>query len=132
MSDLDWYGTLQAVIVPALIGSFAVFWMRQACEETVPHELIEAARVDGCSVLRTFWHVAFPAVRPQAVQWRVTFPPGASAAEERSGVRVTSAEPHEGQTKGFRSRSAAISISASGARYSLMPRRPTVGPSGGA
>ncbi|GLZ29623.1 sugar ABC transporter permease [Lentzea sp. NBRC 105346] len=66
MSDLDWYGTLQAVIVPALIGSFAVFWMRQACEETVPHELIEAARVDGCSVLRTFWHVAFPAVRPQA------------------------------------------------------------------
>ncbi|MFC3893253.1 carbohydrate ABC transporter permease [Lentzea rhizosphaerae] len=66
MSDLDWYGTLQAVIVPALIGSFAVFWMRQACEETVPHELIEAARVDGCSVLRTFWHVGFPAVRPQA------------------------------------------------------------------
>ncbi|MEU7477184.1 carbohydrate ABC transporter permease [Lentzea sp. NPDC042327] len=66
MSDLDWYGTLQAVIVPVLIGSFAVFWMRQACEETVPHELIEAARVDGCSVLRTFWHVGFPAVRPQA------------------------------------------------------------------
>jgi len=66
MSDLDWYGTLQAVIVPVLIGSFAVFWMRQACEETVPYELIEAARVDGCSVLRTFWHVGFPAVRPQA------------------------------------------------------------------
>ena len=66
MSDLDWYGTLQAVIVPALIGAFSVFWMRQACEESVPYELIEAARVDGCSVLRTFWHVALPAVRPQA------------------------------------------------------------------
>jgi cellobiose transport system permease protein len=66
MSDLDWYGTLQAVIVPALIGAFSVFWMRQACEEAVPYELIEAARVDGCSVLRTFWHVALPAVRPQA------------------------------------------------------------------
>jgi cellobiose transport system permease protein len=66
MSDLDWYGTLQAVIVPVLIGSFAVFWMRQASEETVPYELIEAARVDGCSVLRTFWHVGFPAVRSQA------------------------------------------------------------------
>ncbi|NUT51318.1 MAG: carbohydrate ABC transporter permease [Saccharothrix sp.] len=66
MSDLDWYGTLQAVIVPALIGAFSVFWMRQACEESVPAELVEAARVDGCSVLRTFWHVAFPAVRPQA------------------------------------------------------------------
>jgi cellobiose transport system permease protein len=55
MSDLDWYGTLQAVIVPALIGAFSVFWMRQACEESVPYELIEAARVDGCSVLRTFF-----------------------------------------------------------------------------
>jgi cellobiose transport system permease protein len=66
MSDLDWYGTLQAVIVPALIGAFSVFWMRQACEESVPYELIEAARVDGCSVLRTFWHVALPAVKPQA------------------------------------------------------------------
>lgn len=66
MSDLDWYGTLQAVIVPALISAFSVFWMRQACEESVPYELIEAARVDGCSVSRTFWHVALPAVRPQA------------------------------------------------------------------
>jgi len=66
MSDLDWYGTLRAVIVPALIGAFSVFWMRQACEESVPRELVEAARVDGCSVLRTFWHVALPAVRPQA------------------------------------------------------------------
>jgi len=66
MSDLDWYGTLQAVIVPALISAFSVFWMRQACEETIPYELVEAAKVDGCSVLRTFWHVALPAVRPQA------------------------------------------------------------------
>jgi cellobiose transport system permease protein len=66
MSDLDWAATLKAVIAPALIGAFAVFWMRQACEESVPYELIEAARVDGCSVLRTFWHVGLPAVRAQA------------------------------------------------------------------
>jgi cellobiose transport system permease protein len=66
MSDLDWVGTLKAVIFPALIGAFAVFWMRQACEESVPYELIEAARVDGCSILRTYWHVGLPAVRAQA------------------------------------------------------------------
>ncbi|APU19371.1 cellobiose ABC transporter membrane protein [Actinoalloteichus sp. GBA129-24] len=66
MSELGWYGRLEAVIVPALVSAFGVFWMRQACEETVPYELIEAARVDGCSVLRTFWTVALPAVRPQA------------------------------------------------------------------
>ncbi|MGO1056346.1 carbohydrate ABC transporter permease [Crossiella sp. CA198] len=66
MSKLDWYGQLQAVILPALVGALGVFMMRQACEETVPHELIEAARVDGCSVLRTFFTVALPAIRPQA------------------------------------------------------------------
>jgi plastocyanin len=46
-------------------------------------------------------------------------------------LRWTAGEPQEGHTKGLWSRSAAIKISASGARYSLMPRRPTVGPSGG-
>ncbi|MCO1578840.1 carbohydrate ABC transporter permease [Crossiella sp. SN42] len=66
MAELDWYGQLQAVILPALVGALGVFMMRQACEETVPHELIEAARVDGCSVLRTFFTVALPAIRPQA------------------------------------------------------------------
>ncbi|MFE2433074.1 carbohydrate ABC transporter permease [Streptomyces sp. NPDC059373] len=66
MGKLGWIATLQAVIVPALVSAFAVFWMRQACEEAVPYELVEAARIDGCSTLRTFWHVALPAVRPQA------------------------------------------------------------------
>jgi cellobiose transport system permease protein len=66
MSDLAWTDTLKAVVVPALIGAFAVFWMRQAAEESIPYELIEAARVDGCSVLRTYWHVALPAIRSQA------------------------------------------------------------------
>ncbi|GAA1988087.1 carbohydrate ABC transporter permease [Amycolatopsis minnesotensis] len=67
VSDFGWYGRLEAVIVPALVNAFAVFWMRQACEEAVPLELVDAARVDGCSMLRTFWHVAVPAIRSQAV-----------------------------------------------------------------
>jgi cellobiose transport system permease protein len=32
----------------------------------VPYELIEAARVDGCSMIRVYWHVVLPAVRPAA------------------------------------------------------------------
>ena len=71
----------------------------------------------------------YAALRLQAAQWRVTRPPWASSALDLSGMRSTSAEPHEGHTRGFWSRSAAIRISASGARYSLIPRRPTVGPS---
>ncbi|SDM76266.1 carbohydrate ABC transporter permease [Allokutzneria albata] len=66
MAELDWYGQLQAVIFPALVSALGVFLMRQACEESVPPELVEAARMDGCSVLGTFWHVGLPAIRPQA------------------------------------------------------------------
>ncbi|MFO7192359.1 MULTISPECIES: carbohydrate ABC transporter permease [Thermocrispum] len=67
VSDLGWYGRLEAVIVPALAGAFGVFWMRQACEEAVDRDVVDAARLDGCSLLRVIWHVVLPAVRPQAV-----------------------------------------------------------------
>lgn len=66
VGELGWYGRLEAVIVPGLVGAFGVFWMRQACEESVEHDLIDAARVDGCKTMRVFRHVVFPAVRPQA------------------------------------------------------------------
>ncbi|MDX3663758.1 carbohydrate ABC transporter permease [Streptomyces sp. ID05-26A] len=74
VSDFGWYGRLEAVIVPALVGAFSVFWMRQACEEAVPRDLVDAARVDGCSLWRAFWHAALPAIRPQvAVLAMLTF-----------------------------------------------------------
>ncbi|GGI09766.1 carbohydrate ABC transporter permease [Isoptericola cucumis] len=66
MSDLDWIGKLQAVIVPGLVTAFGVFWMTQYLSEALPYELIEAARVDGASMIRTFWSVALPAARPAA------------------------------------------------------------------
>ena len=40
--------------------------MTQYLESALPYELIEAARVDGCSMIRSFWHVALPAARPAA------------------------------------------------------------------
>lgn len=66
VGHLGWYGRLEAVIVPGLVSAFSVFWMRQACEAAVPQELIDASTMDGCSLLRSFWHVAVPALRPQA------------------------------------------------------------------
>jgi cellobiose transport system permease protein len=65
-SDLGWTGNIGAVIVPALTSAFGVFWMTQYLGQTVPDELIEAARVDGASMLRTFWTVGVVAARPAA------------------------------------------------------------------
>ncbi len=74
MSKLGWTGTVWAAIVPWIVTAFGVFFMRQFLVDAVPDELIEAARVDGCSQFRTFWTVGVPAARPAAaILWLFTF-----------------------------------------------------------
>ena len=61
---LGWIGTLYPLWVPAFFGSaFNVFLMRQFFL-TIPEELSEAARLDGCNDLRILWHVILPLSRP--------------------------------------------------------------------
>ena len=67
MSRFGWIGELKSVIVPGLVTAFGDFWMTQFLRDSLPTELVEAARTDGCSLFRTFWHVALPAARPAAV-----------------------------------------------------------------
>jgi cellobiose transport system permease protein len=66
MSELSWTNTLQAVVVPALVNAFGVFFMTQYLREALPVELLEAGRVDGASTHRIFWHVVLPIARPAA------------------------------------------------------------------
>lgn len=74
MGELNWNGTLLAVIVPGLVSAFGVFYMRQFILEAVPDELVEAARVDGASTLRMYFSVVLPAIRPaMAVLGLLTF-----------------------------------------------------------
>ncbi|QTV80271.1 carbohydrate ABC transporter permease [Microbacterium sp. NIBRBAC000506063] len=65
-AEFGWTGTIGAIIIPALTSAFGVFWMTQYLRQAVPNELIEAARVDGASMIRTFWTVGMPAARPAA------------------------------------------------------------------
>ncbi len=66
MAELGWVGQLQAVIIPGMVTAFGVFWMTQYLESALPYELVEAARIDGCSLIKAFWYVALPAARPAA------------------------------------------------------------------
>ncbi|PKK14851.1 MAG: carbohydrate ABC transporter permease [Thermomonospora sp. CIF 1] len=66
MGWFGWQGEIQAVILPFLVTGFGVFMMRQYAQQAVPDELIEAARVDGCSTFRIYWSVVLPALRPAA------------------------------------------------------------------
>lgn len=64
MSKFGWLYDLKAVIIPALVTAFSVFYMRQFIEDAIPDELVEAARVDGASTFRLFWSIVMPALRP--------------------------------------------------------------------
>jgi cellobiose transport system permease protein len=65
-SELGWTGQIGAIVIPALTSAFGVFWMTQYLRQAVPDELIEAARIDGATMIRTFWTVGVPAARPAA------------------------------------------------------------------
>ena len=63
MSTLKLWNSLWAVIFPTVGWPFGVFLMKQF-SESVPGEILEAARVDGASEWRTFSTIVVPIVKP--------------------------------------------------------------------
>ena len=63
VKNLRMIDTLYALIVPALVTAFGVFWMRQIIDAQVPNELLEAASIDGASVPRIFFGIVLPIIR---------------------------------------------------------------------
>jgi len=62
--ELGWIGTLLPLWVPAFFGgAFNIFLLRQFFL-TIPAELSDAARIDGCSEFGIFWRVILPLARP--------------------------------------------------------------------
>ena len=54
------------IIFPSIASAFGIFLLRQAFK-SVPKELEEAARIDGCSELGIWWNVMIPAVKPALI-----------------------------------------------------------------
>ena len=63
VNNLKLVNTIYALIIPALVTAFGVFWMRQIIDAQVPNELLEAASIDGASVPRIFWSIVMPIIR---------------------------------------------------------------------
>lgn len=61
--DLKLLDTLWALMIPGLVSAFGIFLMRQFMK-TIPTDLIEAARIDGCSEFGIFWRVVMPLCKP--------------------------------------------------------------------
>jgi len=63
MTQLGIKDTILAIGLPYFASAFGIFLLRQAFK-TVPKELDEAARVEGCTPLQTLWKVYIPLARP--------------------------------------------------------------------
>lgn len=64
---LYWFGmlnTFPGLIVPSLAPAFGVYLFRQAMISSLPDEMLEAGRIDGCGEFRLFFSFALPMVRP--------------------------------------------------------------------
>jgi len=59
---LGWLNTYYALIFPPLAGGFGVFLMRQFLL-SIPHEIEDAAQIDGCSRFQILWLIVIPLAR---------------------------------------------------------------------
>lgn len=64
LSKLQLIDTYWVYILPAIPSAMGCFLMKQFIEAGIPDALLEAARIDGAGVLRIFWQIVMPMVKP--------------------------------------------------------------------
>lgn len=64
MDALGWIDQHRALYIPGAASAFGIFLVRQYAGSAIPRELVEAARMDGCSEWGIYWRIALPLLRP--------------------------------------------------------------------
>lgn len=64
MDLLGWIDQPRALYIPGAAGALGIFLMRQYIGTAIPHDLIDAARMDGCREFRIYWSVVLPLTGP--------------------------------------------------------------------
>ena len=64
ISSFGWLDTYWALIVPSWGSTLGLYLMKQFMDTNVNDSVLESARLDGASELRTFWAIAMPMVKP--------------------------------------------------------------------
>jgi multiple sugar transport system permease protein/cellobiose transport system permease protein len=67
MRTIGWINTLLPLIFSGMSSAFGVFWLTQYITASVPSEIIESGRIDGCSEYGIFFRLVFPIIRPALI-----------------------------------------------------------------
>jgi len=62
-STIKWINKYYALIIPGSANAFGIFLMRQYIQG-IPSDLIDAARIDGCSDFKIYYSIVLPVIRP--------------------------------------------------------------------
>jgi len=63
LRTLGWVDTYKALILPGIFTAYGTFMLRQFFL-TLPKDLEDAAKIDGCNYPRIFWHIIIPLSKP--------------------------------------------------------------------
>jgi multiple sugar transport system permease protein len=64
MDALGWIDQPKALYIPGAASAFGIFLMRQFVTTSIPKDLVEAARMDGCSELGIYARIVLPLLKP--------------------------------------------------------------------
>jgi multiple sugar transport system permease protein len=64
MDALGWIDQPRALYIPGAASAFGIFLMRQFVTASIPRDLVEAARMDGCSEPGIYWRIVLPLLKP--------------------------------------------------------------------
>lgn len=73
LCKLHMVNTYWAIILPGAANAFGIFWMRQYIKSNLHNDLIDAARIDGCSEFGIYWRIALPIARPALAALGILF-----------------------------------------------------------
>ncbi len=63
LKNLGLLNTFLGLIIPGASGVFGIFFMRQFML-SIPNDLIDSAKIDGCSEFRIYWNIMLPLCKP--------------------------------------------------------------------
>jgi multiple sugar transport system permease protein len=63
LRQLGWIDTYKALVLPAMFSAYGTFMLRQFFL-TIPTDLEDAARIDGCGAFGIYWNVILPLSKP--------------------------------------------------------------------
>ena len=64
MDVLGWIDQPRALYIPGAASAFGIFLMRQFVTASIPKDLVEAARMDGCGEIGIYFRIVLPLLKP--------------------------------------------------------------------